>query len=229
MFFLINKKRKIIFGTTQKCGCTFIKNLFRYICKMKSNEHVENYFFDHIYDLKNFKIVIFLRDIYDRVVSVFMDKYNHVKNPNYIKTYPWTNKKKLTFKNIVLELEKSFKNDKWTVDFKHFQKQIGNEFKEDKLEIFKMNNSIDVMYIDNINWEYLESIFDIKIDESVINFKTSHINNNICKDSLNTRKLYDLTHQELQDLKYNYDDFYNEELNNIIYNIYSKDNSDFFK
>lgn len=29
MFFLINFEEKIIFGTTQKCGCTFIKNMFR--------------------------------------------------------------------------------------------------------------------------------------------------------------------------------------------------------
>lgn len=227
MFFLVNKQKKFIFGTTQKAGCTFIKNLFRYISKLDTNSSIKKPSFDDIYNYSGYTIIFFLRNIYHRPVSTFMDKYNYLKNPSYVNIYPWNNGKELTFKNIVLELEKSMKNNKWSIDFLHFQKQIGNEFKKNKLDILKKNNLIDVIYIDNINWEALETRLNVKINDSVKHFKTDHVNTNICKDRLNKKILYDMTHEELKDIKYNYDDFYNEELTNIISNIYSRDNADF--
>ena len=73
----------------------------------------------------------------------------------------------------------------------------------------------------------METRLNVKINDSVKHFKTDHVNTNICKDRLNKKILYDMTHEELKDIKYNYDDFYNEELTNIISNIYSRDNADF--
>lgn len=66
---------------------------------IKSNHYSKSF-------LNKSKLIIFIRNPYERLVSGFMDKYNYYKNPVFPIFYPWYCEKQLTFRNFVNELEK---------------------------------------------------------------------------------------------------------------------------
>lgn len=225
MFFLVNFEKKIIFGTTQKCGCTFIKNLFRHVSGIEKSVSIRKYSFNDIKNFEDFTIVFFIRNIYERIVSVFNDKYNYIKNPDYVNYYSWKSEKLLNFKNFVFKIQENFLG-KWDLDYNHLQYQFGNEITEEKLKVLKNNNKVYSENIKNINYSKFSSILKTVIHDEIINFSTEHSNKQISNKSIGYN-ISELSHDQLKYLKYTYDDFYTKELKDIILNIYFRDNKEY--
>lgn len=224
MYFLVWKDRKIIFGLNPKCGCTFFKNIFR---KLKNVKTLRKYNFYDISLYHGYTVIIIVRNIFDRVVSTFMDKYNFIKNPNYKEIYPWKFNEKLTFYNFVMKfVEKPFQ-----LDETHLLPQFYNVEKE-LFNYFKKQNTLITYNLNNINYKELNQIINKNLVDKVnvleiINsiHQTKHTNKLRTFDNVIYRKnVYHMTHSELYNLKHNYKKFYEEKLIEIINNFYRKDN-----
>jgi hypothetical protein len=78
MYFLIDDKKKLIFGWSAKCGCSFIKRLFYEYQGVNVDHltsiHTGTYNWLHPYQF-NYSKVLFIRNPYKRIVSGFVDKY----------------------------------------------------------------------------------------------------------------------------------------------------------
>ncbi len=174
---------------------------------IKSNHYSKNF-------LNKSKLIIFIRNPYDRLVSGFMDKYNYYKNPTYPKYYSWNCKKKLTFRNFVNELEKN------NVDKNHFENQINHS----DIEYILNNQNLTVFDIGNIDYPLLSTFFNKEIPDKVINFKTNHQRE---KSIINIKnkdknKVCDLTH-DLIDMSAPWEQFYDDDILNKVNYIYSND------
>ena len=174
---------------------------------IKSNHYSKSF-------LNKCKLIIFIRNPYDRLVSGFMDKYNYYKNPTYPQYYPWNCKNKLTFRNFVNELEKN------NVDKNHFENQINHS----DIEYILNKQNLTVFDIGNIDYPLLSTFFNKEIPDKVINFRTSHQRE---KSTINIQnkdknKVCDLTH-DLIDMSTPWNQFYDDEILNKINYIYSND------
>ena len=145
----VENKNKVRFWFTPKCGCTFIRKLYMYYtnCFINKGNHIETDINDNI----NFIDILFIRNPYKRIVSGYMDCY--VQNEKYIGNFSF---------NEMLDnlLESEFKN----VNKLHFQHQLSENYNQN----IKFNKIFD---IENIDYEYLDSLFNIKIkgNEQVLN------------------------------------------------------------
>lgn len=50
---------------------------------------LRKYKFNDIENLEDFTIIFFIRNIYDRIASIFNDKYNYIKNPDFVNNKFW--------------------------------------------------------------------------------------------------------------------------------------------
>jgi NAD(P)H-flavin reductase len=127
MFFLIDKKRKIIIGWSAKCGCTHIKKIIKYL-------NNSNYLKNNVIHLGTYRklpedflqynqIIIITRNPYERLISGFNNKYK--ANGSYRKL--WKKKEELTFKNFVDEL---ILNKYTNVEKHHFTPQTSEEWND---------------------------------------------------------------------------------------------------
>ena len=163
MYFLIDKKRKIIFGWSAKCGCSHVKKLFYFLSDIKepANLHADSYNKLPKRHYK-YKIIIFIRNPYERIVSGFLNKYKD--HGEFI--HQWDKTKKLTFENFVNELIKGYSLGD-TINKHHFIPQLSEEW----------DNSIDIYNIfdiKNINYKFLEQLFNKKIPNYIIAFRGKH-------------------------------------------------------
>jgi hypothetical protein len=167
-------------------------------------------------NIENYTTIIICRNPYKRIISGFLDKYR--LNGEFRKLYK---NKPLSFSRFVNDLIKN----KWQkVDYHHFTPQTTEKFNKNIL----LSKSIKFYDIENIDYNYIENLYNVKIPESLLHKKMGHerkyqINTDIVIDY----NVYDINIDEYQkcivDIKY----FYNDEIKNKIFNFYKED-FDFF-
>ena len=173
MYFLIDKEKLIIFGWSAKCGCTHLKNIFYYLKNdkfVRNNNHyfIHTYFKWHLIpddilnDIDRYTFIIFCRNPYKRLVSGFRDKYAIDGECRY----KWPDKKKINFLKFINQL------GNWRyVDKHHFTPQTSEGFNY-KIMNRKLVKCFD---IENIDYSYIEKLYNKKIPLEIIDFKGEHI------------------------------------------------------
>lgn len=221
MYFLIDENKLTIFGWSAKCGCTHIKNIFyflKYDKFVEENNHVSMHSIfkwsrlsNNILDnINKFTIIIFCRNPYKRIVSGFRDKYAH----NGEIRYKWPDKKNIRFKKFVNQLG----NWKY-IDFHHFTPQTSEafNFKITEGKIFKCFD------IENIDYDFIEKLYNKKIPSQIINFKGEHVKQDLIKDEFKTKNIFDLNLDVYNSYKISYKYFYDEEIKEKVYDFYKND------
>lgn len=212
MLFLIDDKNKIIFGWSTKCGCSHVKKIFWFL----QNNNIDNVI--HTYnDIKNlpnsieeYKTILFIRNPYKRIVSGFLDKYR--KNGEFRHLWKYS---KITFSTFVEELLKKT----WRmVDKPHFIPQTDGMF--DKNKIMK-SNSLKIFDIENIDYNYIENMYNKKLPNELLDFKWGH--ERVKFDEKYDKDVYDLE----MDVYYNYNvpvkNFYDNIIKSKVFQFYSND------
>lgn len=211
MYFLIDNKLKIIFGWTPKCGCSHIKKMFGYLRtdNINSKIHIPSENGHLPNNMDNYTTILIIRNPYEKVISGFLDKYN----PNGSFRHKWTNNN-LVFSKFVDELV--IKN--WNlIDKHHFLPQVAEHF--NKSNILK-SKYLKIYDIKNIDYSYIEKLYNKKIPEFVLNYKGGHERNatNILEEYVYDLDI-NLYYKNNVPLKY----FYNEDIKNKVSNFYKDD------
>ena len=212
MYFLVDTNKQVIFGWSAKCGCSHVKTIFLFlqtgilIDKIHINDRhrLPN-------DIENYTTIIFTRNPYNRLVSGFLDKYGPGRSYRNLWKHP-----SLTFSRFVDEVIKS----NWTmIDKHHFTSQITEDF-DKKILKSKMITCYDVT---NIDYTYIEQLYNTKIPENIINKKRGHERTFQNQPLWNNTDVYDLHIDKYInydiDLKY----FYNHELRTKVFLFYKDD------
>lgn len=213
MYFIIDHKLNIIFGWSAKCGCSHLKKICWYLIDnliIENNDvHINKSYSQLPVNINKYKIIIIIRNPYERLISGFLEKYNI--NSYYRKIWK---KSTITFTSFVDELVKNNWN---LIDKHHFTPQTSEKF--DKKILFC--KEIKIFDIKNIDYGYLESLYGKKIPEELINYKGNHARNKFNNDfndfvfdlDINTYYQYNV------ELKY----FFNPVIKNKVYNFYIED------
>ena len=217
MYFLVDNKNKVIFGWSAKCGCSHVKNLYWFlqnknIYNKLHNKHLERNKLPD--DIENYNTIVFIRNPYKRLVSGFLDKYK--KNGEY--RYLW----KSSFISFETFVNKLIIKDWDTIQKHHFTQQTSEHF-DNKILLSK---NIKFYDISNIDYNYIENLYNIKIPEPVINFHGDHkrINTGLAIDNYVYHLNIDSYINYSIDVKY----FYTNEIKQKVYDFYKND-FDFFK
>ena len=214
MKFLIDYNKKIIVGWSAKCGCSHVKNIFWFLQNNLENNLIHTDLDSNNLpdDIENYTTIVISRNPYKRIVSGFLDKY--MKNSEYKILWKHNN---ITFSMFVNEL---IKNNWEMVNKHHFTQQTSEKF---SLKILQSKN-IKFYDIENIDYNYIEDLYNIKIPDKVMNKKEGHERiNRIKKDKIFNNYVYDLEMDEYHDSNVDIKFFYNEELKNKIYKFYEYD------
>ena len=208
MFFLLDNKAKVIFGWSAKCGCTHVKRIFRFLQNQNIYDvHTEDDVHNLPDDIENYKTIIISRNPYKRLVSGFLDKYR--KNGEF--RHLW--KDTITFSKFINEL---VKNDWKMCDRHHFIPQTKDDFDERIIE------SKCICYdIENIDYNHIEKIFNVKIPEEVLQIKQGHERKKYDFDF--DEYVYDLDMDIYYDFNVDTKYFYNDELKKKVYEFYKDD------
>ena len=168
MHFMVNNNNKIIFGWSAKCGCSHVKKIFYFLMNGKIDNKIHTRKDQNTLpaNLKEYKIILFIRNPYKRIISGFLDKYkNNGEFRNLWVGIP------LTFTNFV---DKVFIKDKM-IQQHHFAPQTTESFNS-RIE----NHSGLILYdIENIDYSYIETLFKTKIPEELIKFRGGHENKSV--------------------------------------------------
>jgi hypothetical protein len=213
MYFLVDNKKKIIFGWSPKCGCTHIKNIFWFLKtdKLENPIHTKKDRNNLPNDIENYITIIITRNPYKRIISGFLQKYS--KKGQF--RHKWKDSV-LSFSQFV---DKLINYDWNTIDYHHFTPQTTDDF--DK-KIF--NSKIIKIYdIGKIDYQYIEQLYNKKIPECILNKKGHqrlfHINvENYYNDYVYDLHMDDYINYNI-DIKY----FYNKEIRDKVFNFYIKD------
>jgi len=215
MYFLVDTEKNVIFGWSAKCGCSHIKRIFKFL---KYNEINTSMIHDGTYNelpdnIENYTIVIIARNPYKRIISGFLDKYK--KNGEF--RYLWKSNN-ITF---FMFLEKLIEKNWEIIDRHHFIPQTEEAFD------YKIKNAkcIKCYDISNIDYNFIENLYNIKILEIVLNKKEGHEREKY--NETFDKPVYDLNIDDYCDFNIDINLFYNEEIKNKIYNFYKND-FDFF-
>ena len=215
MYFLIDEKTKVIFGWSAKCGCSHIKKIYWYLQNgiVDNKIHSKKEWNNIPNDIENYTTILIIRNPYERIISGFLDKYK--KNGEYIHLWKYNT---ITFSNFVDEL---IKNEWKMIERHHFIPQTCDAFD------IRIKNSKELIIYDiqNMNYNYIEKLFEKKIPENLINFKGPHVRN---ADILLEKYIYHMDMSEYFDYKVPTKYFYNEEIKNKVYHFYINDFT-FFK
>jgi len=220
MFFIVDNINKIIFSWSPKCGCSHIKHIYWFlqtdnvsntIHTIKDDNNLPN-------DIENYTTLIFCRNPYERIVSGFLDKYKINGEFRHLWKYP-----SLLFSQFVNEV---IKNDWNMIDKHHFSLQTKERF-DKKILSSKIIKFYD---INNIDYEYIEQLYNKKIPDCVMNKKEGHeriyqIKTDISFDNY----VYDLNMDEYihYNIKKKY--FYNEEIKKKVFEFYINDFNFFYQ
>jgi len=215
MHFFVNNQYKVILGWSGKCGCSHVKKIYYFFCNNGEKElHNDDEYEEELPEnIEEYTTILFIRNPYKRVVSGFLDKYS--KNGVYIDKF-LSKYDIIKFDNFIDELIKG----QWNIiDYHHFTPQTTEKFNKSK--IIKSKNLI-IYDIENINYEYLEKLFNKKIPDTLINFKGGH-ERKVYNENFNGDYVYNLDINEY--IKYNVpiNKFYNKELKDKVYNFYVND------
>lgn len=222
MYFFVDDKKKIIFGWSAKCGCTHIKAIIRFLINneiyTKDNEMTVHHYMlnrDEIpNDIQNYITILFSRNPYKRVVSGFLNKYGI--NGEY--RGAWKDEH-LSFSKFI---DKLIDNDNdWNIiENHHFTPQCSEHF-DKKILLSKIIKFYDIT---NIDYQYIEKLYNKKIPESIMDVKNARK----CLLEKFNNYVYDLHINEFEKYNIDYKYFYNDELKEKVYNFYINDFT-FFK
>lgn len=217
MFFLVDKNRKIIFGWSAKCGCSHIKIIYWFLQtdKIKNKIHTEKDRNSLPDDIENYTTLVFIRNPYERLVSGFLDKYKI--DGQY--RHKWKDHF-LSFSNFIDRLV----NKDWkAIDKHHFIPQTCELFNKKKIILSKHIKLYDIA---NIDYQYIEHLFNKKIPTCVIKRRMGHerkTNGNKIDNFVNSLHIDTYINYSI-DIKY----FYTEEIKERVFNFYIND-FNFFK
>ena len=221
MYYLVDINRQIIFGWSPKCGCSHIKNMYWFLQtgNLKNKIHTQKDVNRLPNDIQNYTTIIITRNPYKRIVSGFLDKY--AKQGQY--RHLW--KEKDLFLSFSQFVNKVIKSDWNIIDKHHFTPQTTGYFDKKIL----LSKNIKFYDICNIDYQYIEQLYNIKIPECVINNKGTHERNLRIKikESYN-KNVYDLHIDDYIDYDVDIKYFYNEEIREKVFNFYIED-FNFFK
>ena len=215
MRFLIDTKKKIIFGWSAKCGCSHIKRIFMFlnsnsIINNDIHEKANKFIFNKLpNDIENYTTIIISRNPYKRIISGFLDKYKIGGGFRHLWKYGY-----ITFSMFVNELKK---NDWKMIEKHHFTPQTSEDFNK------KILNSKCIKFydIENIDYTYIETLYNKKIPEIILQKKEGHERKEYSK--IIDKYVYDLYLKTYLNCKVDTKYFYNEELKNKVYNFYKND------
>jgi hypothetical protein len=218
MFFLIDNKYKIIFGWSAKCGCSHIKRIFWFLQNGDINAQIHT-MADYSYlpndiDIENYTCIIISRNPYKRIISGFLDKYR--TNGEYRNLWKHNT---ITFAMFIDELSK---NDWNMIDRHHFTSQTAEAFDNKIL----MSKCIKCFDIENIDYKYIEELYNVKIPLILLEKKEGHERKNF-NVNLNNY-VYNLDMKEYYNYNIDIKYFYNEELKNKVFKFYENDFKTFY-
>jgi len=214
MHFIIDKKLKIIFGWSAKCGCSHIIKIIYFLMTDNIDSEIHtpkdcNNYITNI-DIENYTTILIIRNPYERLISGFLNKYRI--NGEF--RHMWKHKD-ITFSNFVNEL--IHKN--WNiVDCHHFTPQTTELFDANKIARSK---TLKIYDIKNIDYNYIQSLYNKVIPDTLIQFRGGHerkINTNTFEGPV-----YNLNMSAYFDYNVSNQQFYNTELKDKVYNFYIND------
>lgn len=214
MHYLVDHKNKIIFGWSEKCGCSHVKNLFYFFQtnNTKNEIHKGKDCQPLPKNIEDYAIILFIRNPYKRLVSGFLDKYK--EGGQYRNRW---NHSTITFSKFVDELI----CDNWKmVEKSHFIQQTRERF---DVNIITKAKSFKIYDIENIDYTYIEELYGTKIPQEVLNFKGEHIRNKFAPDYNDNDNVYDLDMKIYFKYNVTFKKFYNEPIKNKVYNFFQKD------
>ncbi len=214
MYYSVDTVQKIIFGWSAKCACSHIKNIYWFLQtdKLENPIHSKKDCNKLPDDIENYTTLIFSRNPYKRLISGFLDKYKKRGQYRHLWTYP-----SLTFTQFV---DKLIECDWKIIDKHHFEPQTLNIFEKKILK----SKTIKFYDINNIDYKYIEQLYNKKIPDCVINKKQGHerqFHIKIDKDYneyVYDKNIDDYLNYDI-DIKY----FYNEEIKKKVFNFYIED------
>lgn len=220
MLFSVDTNNKIIFGWSAKCGCSHIMNIYWFLQNGNTDNviHTSRDSNDLPNDIENYTTLIICRNPYKRIVSGFLDKYS--KKGQFREL--WKNQT-ITFSQFVDELE----NNKWEmIDRHHFTPQTTENFNK-KILLSKIIKFYDICDID---YEYIENLYNKKIPEAVMNKKEGHERvNRIEPQKILDQPVYDLNLDDYVTSNVSIKNFYNEEIKQKVFNFYINDFNFFYE
>ena len=212
MLFSVDNNLKVIFGWSAKAGCSHVVKIYWYLQNNIENNLIHTVNDAHMLpnDIENYIVILFIRNPYDRLVSGFIDKYN--EHGQYRKLWKSNT---ITFSAFVDELIK----ENWNViDKHHFTPQTTEHFNSN---ILNKSKKIIIYDINNIDYSYIEKIYNKTIPENLIKFRGGHER----KKQLETIEynIFDLDIQSYVNFNVSNEYFYNDRIKNKIYNYYKND------
>jgi hypothetical protein len=214
MFFLVDIDKKILFGWSAKCGCSHIKNIYWFLQTDNLNNtiHTEKDYNTLPDDIQNYTTIIITRNPYKRIISGFLDKYSREGQLRHL----W----KDSFLSFSQFVDKVINYDWETIDKHHFTPQTTEKF-DKKILLSKNINFYD---IENIDYKYIEQLYNKKIPECVINKKEGHERNERIKiKNVYDKYVYDLNIDDYIDYIVDITYFYNEEIREKVFHFYIED------
>jgi hypothetical protein len=161
MLFITDEVNKVVFGWSAKCGCTHIKKIFWYLKTTDENHkiHIPPEYSKLPDDVENYTVVLFIRNPYERLVSVFLD------------TRIWSDNWKeptITFNAFLNELLTS----RWEqIDRHHFTRQTSEFF---HYQLLEKSKELMIYDINKIDYKCIEKVYNKKLPQSLIYFKGDH-------------------------------------------------------
>jgi hypothetical protein len=111
-------------------------------------------------------IILIIRNPFERVISGFLDKYS--VNGEHIKLWKHNT---ITFSKFVDEI---LINNWEMIDNHHFTQQTTEKFDS---KIISKSKELKIYDIKNIDYNYIEKLYNKKIPEKILNFKGGHEKN----------------------------------------------------
>ena len=229
MFFYIDEEKKILYGWTPRCGCTHFKSLYNYLVfnniitkiddlHLNGEKWIED--ISTINNIEDYITIIVSRNPYKRITSTFKKFYNKI---NGIDEH--VNKYRIENHNDpdVFSFEYFINNFYNRIsDRHHFSPQTDLFFNE---EIINKTKKTYIYDITNIDYEFLETLYNKQIPDEIKNYRGEHININEYEINY---PIYNLDVDEIYNAKIDHKYFYNEEIKNKVYRYYKND-FEFFK
>lgn len=219
MKFLVDDNNKVIFGWSAKCGCSHIKKIFWFFQNDNINNviHTEKDFVEiqKDIDISKYKTVLFIRNPYRRLVSGFLQKYH--ENGEFRNMWHCDT---ITFSKFVEILLK----ENWNmIEKHHFCPQTSEDF--NKIDVFK-SKSIKIYDIENINYIYIEGLYNKIIPKELLCFKGGHERQTY--NRIFENDVYNLDMPVYYEFDVSIEKFYNQDIKNKVLTYYKND-FDFFK
>jgi hypothetical protein len=215
MLYTVDTNRKIIFGWSPKCGCSHIKQIYWFLQtdNMHNKIHTTEDCNPLPDDIENYTTLIFCRNPYKRLVSGFLEKYGPTGEFRHL----WKHSS-ISFSQFVDEV---VRNNWSMIDYHHFTRQTTENF--DKKILF--SKIIKFYDITNIDYHYIEQLYNKKIPEYLINYRGGHERASQIKktDIIFDECVCDLNMDEYIDYHIDTKYFYNEEIKQKVFNFYIND------